>query len=333
VLSQGHVSHLPRTLLLTALFAALLGAQAGPAQAETLPRHPLSAQPPSTPVLRMQGGSLSLEGYKDYLLARFGRSFAEDYAFDACLERATREKGLAPDAPRLAGEHADDTLREYGGQLPAWQLEDRRVRILAEELRRLRAEALVRAEREPSKEDLRALFDETYGVDGQRVKIRHILVSWNGSEQRLRGPDRDKRPNRQQIREHALARARELRKKLDEGRSFYSLLKESDDPITRSLVNNPLRRQYAGLIEDYNYQRYGQEFADAVRALKKGEISAPVLSSHGLHLILLVDREVTRYEDVAEEIERRFQQRPLLFSEVEALRKKLFERYQIQIGL
>lgn len=325
-------------LLLAAAVLPLLCASTQQEPQRAFQSHPLALRENPTPLIRLNSpGSeaapleIGLTTYEHYLLARFGRSFAEDLALDLCLERACAAEQLAPDAVEEAQRSATEILQRFGGELPERERADRRVRIVNEEIRRLRTQALVRAHRRATDEQLRALFDEVHGVDGQKVKVRHLLVSWNGSEQRLREAQKDGRPpNRQEIRDHALARAQALRQQIEGGRSFYALLDQSDDPSTQTLLQNPLRRQLAGLIEDYNYQRYGAAFAEAVRALEPGEVSQPVLSSHGLHLILLVSREVTRFEDVREALRARFQEAPLRYEEVEELRKELFTRFGVE---
>ncbi len=317
---------MPRLLLVSffLLFAAPPPADTG------YQKHPLSSRDPEPLLVRGQGLEISRSEYQDYLLARFGRSFTEDMVFDLCLARAVKAAKLAPGALDQSMEEARDTLKRYGGDLPAWNQEDRRVQICNQELTRLRLEALIRAERKPSPKQLRELFDEVYGVDGQKVKVRHIFVSWNESERRLREAGGERRPNRQEIREHALQRIRQFKTQLQQGKSFYALLKKSDDLRTKTLLQNPLRRQLAGLIEGYNYQRFGRAFAKAVRALKKGEFSDVVPSTHGLHLILLVDRKVTRFEDVREQLIQRFADGPILISEVEALRNRLLQDYKVE---
>jgi parvulin-like peptidyl-prolyl isomerase len=86
----------------------------------------------------------------------------------------------------------------------------------------------------------------------------------------------------------------EIRKKIENGEAFVDLIKkESDDS------------QNDGHLGTFGKGRMVPPFEKAAFALKVGEISEPVKSQFGWHLIELHDRkepEVTSFEEVKEKI-------------------------------
>ena len=81
------------------------------------------------------------------------------------------------------------------------------------------------------------------------------------------------------------------------------------------------------MLPNYNYHRFGDAFADAVRGLGVGEVSAPVTSSVGVHLIQLVARTTTRLEDVAPALRKELASGKARSSEVLRLRARLLDKY------
>ena len=95
----------------------------------------------------------------------------------------------------------------------------------------------------------------------------------------------------------ALAKALEIRQKILQGADFAALaLAESDDPISRSKGG------------ELGFLKPGQmvpSFDDAAFALPTGQISQPVKTPFGYHLIKVEARKPTRtFEQVRPEIER-----------------------------
>lgn len=79
----------------------------------------------------------------------------------------------------------------------------------------------------------------------------------------------------------ALELAAELKKRIDAGESFEALAKEYSDDIGTSQAGGDLGLTTRGSFVD--------EFEDALYALNKGEVSAPVKTEFGVHLIKATD--------------------------------------------
>ena len=175
--------------------------------------------------------------------ARSGPRIVENLAFAMALARECEVLKIARSAPTLARSQAAQQTPDAAGQGSA-----ARARRATEALRDLRIAALIGAERAQDQDALRALFEHRYGVGGVRVQVRHVLCTEVLSAPRS-----------------AAERAAALKRQLSAGASFEDLLAQSHDRVTRRLLRDPKRRDRAGLLPNYNYHRYGEAFADAVR--------------------------------------------------------------------
>ena len=126
----------------------------------------------------------------------------------------------------------------------------------------------------------------------EEITVSHVLVS-------TKDGDKDIRSDAQ-----ALARANEVYQKLVNNGDFAQLAKEySDDPGSKdnggSLGTMPI---------DYFKNSMVNEFVDATLALKPGEISKPVKSQFGYHVIKLDSRKMPtgkEYDEKYREVEDR----------------------------
>jgi hypothetical protein len=105
---------------------------------------------------------------------------------------------------------------------------------------------------------------------GAKISVSHLVVTFEGT------PLATSR-NIHRKQDQALARAREALARARKGENFEKLVAEySDEP--------PNPRQ--GRIEGFTRGLALQSFGDAAFALKPGELSEPVLTSLGYHVIL-----------------------------------------------
>lgn len=103
----------------------------------------------------------------------------------------------------------------------------------------------------------------------EQVRARHILVKVNPK-------------GKPEEWEKALIRVQELKRELDKGADFATLAKKnSDDSRTKT------RGGYLGYITK---GKFAPEFSEAAFSLKVGEISEPVKTSQGYHLIKVEDK-------------------------------------------
>jgi len=139
----------------------------------------------------------------------------------------------------------------------------------------------------PTEAELRAYYDrnkERY----EQVSGRHILVRFKGSPV----PARD---GRDLTEEEALAKARELRKRVAGGEDFAEVAKkESDDSGSG---------QAGGDLGTFGRGQMVKSFEDAAFALPVGELSEPVKSQFGYHLIQVKEHKNQTFEEARPMIE------------------------------
>jgi parvulin-like peptidyl-prolyl isomerase len=136
--------------------------------------------------------------------------------------------------------------------------------------------------------ELHKYYDEHVG-DFEQVRARHILIRFQGSPVPLR-------PGLKELtEEEALAKCQEVRKKIVAGQKLEALAAtESDD--TGSGGNG-------GLLGPFHHGQMVPSFEEAAFKLKPGELSEPVKSQFGYHLIQIDGHETKTFDDVKGDIE------------------------------
>lgn len=153
--------------------------------------------------------------------------------------------------------------------------------------------------------DLRKYYEE-HKADYERVQARHILIRFKGSAV----PKGDK-PELSE--EEALAKANALRVRLKAGEDFATLAKaESDDAGSG---------KNGGDLNFFSHHQMVPAFEDAAFKLPVGQVSEPVKTQFGYHLILVEKHETKTFDEERADIEKKL--RPEKAKQaVEALRKQ-----------
>ncbi len=126
---------------------------------------------------------------------------------------------------------------------------------------------------------LKAAFEARKG-DTTEFKARHILFKAEGEAQV----------------QEAMAKAQLLRQRLVKGLDFAKTAEEqSEDPSAKG---------NGGDLGWFNASKMVKPFSDAAATLKTGEISQPVRTQFGVHLIKLEGRREKKFEDVKAELTR-----------------------------
>jgi peptidyl-prolyl cis-trans isomerase C len=139
--------------------------------------------------------------------------------------------------------------------------------------------------------DVRSYY-EAHKSDFEQLRARQILI-------RMQGSPIPVKPGQKDLTEtEAAAKVQELRKKLQEGTDFATLaLAESDDPQTASKGGDmgPVKKgQMVPALEE------------AIFSLKPGELSQPVRSLLGYHLVKLESRTLSKtFEEAKPDLERK----------------------------
>jgi len=266
-------------------------------------------------------GPITAERYEHYLAAGYGKRHLDDMVFDILLAAECKARRIAGSAVVLARGNASLRLRE-SGRTEQDDLEGGlRQRFANDALRSMRIDALVMAARQEDPAQLKAVFDHRYGVDGIAVRVRHVLVSLARTAERTGLPEDS--PECAAAAAQAIA---DLERRRRAGAPWSELLAASDDRTARRMLRDPETAGEAGFLPRYNYDRFGPDFASTVRGLEVGEVgvtSSPV----GYHLVQVVERTVTRFEDVEDEVRTELRSRPVTEPAAAALRRALFEGY------
>lgn len=152
---------------------------------------------------------------------------------------------------------------------------------------------------------LRDLYEQERERATSRTERRasHILLEVNGRSE-----------------SEAMALAAELKQRLDDGESFEDLALEYSDDTISAMDGGDIGYTDGSVFPD--------AMEEALRALEEGQVSEPVRSEFGVHLMLLTELDVQEFppfEEMADRLER-----DLLAAQVEAL---YFERLEIMANL
>ncbi|MGO4882512.1 MAG: peptidylprolyl isomerase [Bryobacteraceae bacterium] len=136
----------------------------------------------------------------------------------------------------------------------------------------------------------RKYYDD-HQSDYLQVKAAHILVRVKGA------PGAPKKDAKELTDEEALAKATEIRKKLADGGNWDEIAKADSDDSTNA--------SKGGDLGTFGHGRMAAPFEQAAFTLPIGEISQPVKTQFGYHIIKVEKREERPFVEVRPEIERK----------------------------
>jgi peptidyl-prolyl cis-trans isomerase C len=150
-------------------------------------------------------------------------------------------------------------------------------------------------------------YFEQHKSEYETVHARHILI-------RVKGSPLPGQPGKKELSDdEALAKAQEIHKKLLAGEDFATLAKTESDDV-RSGANG-------GDLGSFKREQMAPPFAQAAFSLPAGQLSEPVKTQFGYHLIKVEQHDVKSFDDAKSELEKRI--RPeLARSAVENLQKQ-----------
>jgi len=203
------------------------------------------------------------------------------------------------------------TLSQEGHKRKLDESPDFKVRVLIQDanlLANATAEQLVK-DVHITEADERQYYD-SHKSEFEQVHARHILI-------RFQGAGGAAKPGQKELTEaEALAKAQDLRQKIQAGADFAELAKtESDDPGSAAK---------GGDLPPFHHGQMVAPFEEAAFKLKPGELSEPVKSQFGYHLIRVESHDTRSFDDVRAELETRMkpeQNQKALNAAIENLQK------------
>jgi len=158
--------------------------------------------------------------------------------------------------------------------------------------------------------DVRQYYAD-HKAEFEQVHARHILIRFTGSPVPVRPGQKDLTDA------EALAKAQDIRKKIQDGLDFGELAKlESDD--TGSGANG-------GDLPPFHHGQMVPSFEESAFSLKPGELSQPVKSQFGYHIIQVLTHDTKSFEEVRTDLENRIkpqQTQKIVAKEIDDLEKK-----------
>jgi peptidyl-prolyl cis-trans isomerase C len=139
----------------------------------------------------------------------------------------------------------------------------------------------------PDDAALHAYYDAHKG-DMDEIHARHILIRFKGSKVPLRLNEKDL------TEEEALAKAQEVRAKIVAGAKFEEVAKTESDDVGSG--------ENGGDLDPFTKGKMVPQFEAAAFALPIGQLSEPVKSDFGYHLILVESRKSKSFAEATPEI-------------------------------
>jgi peptidyl-prolyl cis-trans isomerase C len=134
-------------------------------------------------------------------------------------------------------------------------------------------------------------YFEQHKSEYETVHAHHILVRFKGSQLPVAAGKKEL------TEEEALAKAQEISKKIAAGEDFAALAKtESDDAQTGPK---------GGDLGTFRHSQMVPEFEQAAFSLAVGQVSEPVKSKFGYHIIKVEQHETKTFQEVRPELEKK----------------------------
>jgi len=138
--------------------------------------------------------------------------------------------------------------------------------------------------------DVRQYY-EAHKNEFETVHARHILIRFQGSQVPVRPGEKDLSDA------EALAKAQEVRKKIQDGADFAAVAKSDSDDVGSG--------GNGGELPPFRHGQMVPSFEAAAFAMKTGELSEPVKSQFGYHIILVISHDSKPFEEVRADLETR----------------------------
>lgn len=290
---------------------------------------------PADLAARVNGTPITLEDYKDYLLVLHGKRPLRELIARVLLEQEGARLGVTVSEEEIEAEvdRAMGTLGERLGHDPeriARQLEDfghtvesYRRQLRENNRRSLLSRRIARHLRQVGEERIQSRFEELYGPDGIREQVRHVFLTRG----RLRAELQRDGAQPAELTLEALDLELERRSEL----ILEELRGGADFAVVAARHSHDASAvRTGGVLENYDYLRFGPQLAKAVRDAEVGVPVGPVVSGSGVHVLEVTARTRTEFEDARDGVEQELRDADGTLNEVLALEERLFGEAKIE---
>lgn len=319
------------TLLLWVV-APVAGAQEGP-----------PAAPPEGVVAKVNGTDLSLDGYRDWLLATHGWRHLDDYINLNLLRAEATRMGLPlPTADDLDAafeqDWQDQILWRHAGDDASWQEELRKSGLDRAGYRDRRAGSLeleVVARRilqhTPMTDVQRhELWEREFTKEGIRT---HVRVAFFTTLKGVRPGQKIDSVRSKELDLQARARADAFLAAVRGDPSQFAARVTSDsDPCTIARFDSyPIDlRARGGEIPRLRADHFGGAVLDALADAKSGDLAGPIVTPGGLYVVQVVERAPRPFEGAEKELDQIWQERSPSQGEIVHLTESLRAAAEVQ---
>jgi peptidyl-prolyl cis-trans isomerase C len=147
----------------------------------------------------------------------------------------------------------------------------------------------ISTDNKPDEAAMHAYFDQ-HKAEFERVKASHILIRFKGSSAPARPGQKDLTD------EEALAKAQDIRKKLTDGGDFAATAKAESDDVGSGAKG--------GSLGTFGHGQMVPPFEQAAFSLPLNQISEPVKSQFGYHIIKVEERTSKTFDEAKPDLEK-----------------------------
>ncbi len=263
---------------------------------------------------------------------RYRRSLTERLIYQEVLRQEAAALGIHDDAAAIAKREQQSRrgIRDWARHLERRGETDQSLRDLYTAELRERAMLEQSGALDVSESELDAEYEKVrpnYVSDKPRVRAAHILIRVGPPPSTSRAPTESSAQDKARWRAEALTRARELRELATRPDADFAAL-------AREHSSGPSAGK-GGDLGIFTRDRMVTEFSDAAFKLKVGQVSRPVETKFGVHIIKLLGRygpgELPRAA-LEDQLRERLQSRKLHAARRE-LKERLLAKYNVQTRL
>jgi len=262
---------------------------------------------PEGVVARLGDEEITLEQYKDELFKIYGYGALSEFLYRRLLgkEALRLNNAVTPEELELAWQQewtamlarsrgvekdVHDNLKAIG-----YTAEQYKDQFLVGQHATLLEGRIIQTLRVPTSAQLAARFDLLYGLNGERVVLRHLMQNRSRTKNALRalGTAPELLTN-EHLDVEIARRAAELLAAAKAGADFEALCRAHSHDISVT--------QNGGLIPNYNFKHYGEDIAAAVHAATVGKVIGPIQAPAGTHLLKVESRVITEFATVKDSL-------------------------------
>lgn len=270
---------------------------------------PALKQPPgwTEPVLRIGNQPIQFALYSDWLRTRVGATSARIFAVDRAVRDYAEGLSLTVSAEEIeqrVEELVADQIDANNGNQQKWESRLASQGLTPELFRRqarlrirteLLAEKSMLKERTFTDEDMRTMWERTYGKDGITLRARVLMRIVREPELPEGATDLERERMRAAEKLRTRAELEDLAQRIEDGEDFAALAKRFSD--------DELSRDRGGMLEGaFRDRRWPEHFRGELENLPVGGLTSPLFERGAWYLFEVVEKDKVELDEVKDEV-------------------------------